>query len=95
MHRYDKRGEWYIKKEELEVINKAYDDLSRQLVDKWPANFIVIENNTEEDILKNLKLIEEQLKDLMTWDKAETHQEKRPRIEVDCPYESSTSMRGW
>jgi hypothetical protein len=95
MHRYDKRGEWYIKRDELETINRAYDKLTEQLLERWPTNFLVVENNTEEDIPKNLKLIEERLKDLTTSDKTDIQKEKRPRIEVDRPYEDcSFSMRG-
>jgi thymidylate kinase len=100
MLRYDKRGEWYIKKEELEALNKAYDDLAATLVERWPANFIVVENNTEEDIEKNLKLIEEHLKDLMSYDTASIHREKPSKC-VGCDYrfnddddDSSISMRG-
>ena len=66
LKRFDDRGDWYIKKEELNTLNKLFEVTTSLLKAMYSNNFIVVENNIKEDIELNIKKIEEKIIDMET-----------------------------
>lgn len=63
--RYNKRGEWYIKPKEFKELSDTYQATFDMLVRLHPKNILYVKNNIEEDIVKNIDLIEQRLNILM------------------------------
>lgn len=59
--RFLKRGDWYIRITELREIEKNYDEVLKDLVGIYPQNFLILQNNTEEDQVKNVEKIIEKI----------------------------------
>lgn len=57
--RFVERGDWYILQEELSKIQKIYDEVLKNLIDCYPKNFLILDNNTQEDQSKAIKKIKE------------------------------------
>jgi len=55
--RYNKRGEWYIKPEEFKHLSDVYEVTFNALKKLHPKNILFVENNVEEDIVRNIELI--------------------------------------
>lgn len=62
LKRYDSRGEDYIKKEELQDLNLLFQSQITHWTEQYPNNFMIVTNNEEKDIVKNIKLIENKIK---------------------------------
>ena len=58
-NRFERRGDWYIKFDELKSINQLYGLEINKLIKIYPNNFLILENNKEEDLEKNINLIRE------------------------------------
>ena len=59
--RFKERGEWYIKPEEFKQLSNLYEITFQMLTKLHPKNIIKLMNNNEEDIVKNIDLIEQRL----------------------------------
>lgn len=55
--RFDKRGEWYIKVDELDKLNAMYDKFAIELKRKWPENFIILSNNDREEMKEAISIV--------------------------------------
>lgn len=63
--RFEKRGEWYIKPEEFKQLFNLYEITFQMLAKLHPKNIIKLMNNDQEDIYKNIVLIEQRLNIMM------------------------------
>lgn len=64
LKRYDDRGEWYIKREELKTLNEMYAEMYLELINLYPSNIILLENNEMKDIETNVNNIQNYLESL-------------------------------
>ena len=61
MERYNKRGEWYIKPDEFKKLSDLYEVTVGALAKLHPKNILFLQNNVEEDIVRNIELINERI----------------------------------
>lgn len=63
--RFKERGEWYIKPEEFKQLSNLYEITFQMLAKFHPKNIIKLMSNEQEDIIKNIDLIEQRLNIMM------------------------------
>lgn len=55
--RFVDRGDWYILQNELSSIQSIYDEVLKDLIEQYPENFLILDNNSKKDQENAIKSI--------------------------------------